>query len=216
MKRLFVNKSNTLPVFWFVLVLILSLSVLFTVLWQLDKWNSETFGIIKQVNQEAEHARKMRDAIRLREIAIQRMLNASDVFDRDEEYIRYLSYGADFVKARELLSQSKMTPEIQELNIRVKNAANYSQPYHSKLIELIIHGSAPAEELHALVKEGAKVHKQLIFLLDRLVQLQVERHQKVIAGYEESHKKMGIISAFIYAINLIVAILVIRFSGRRV
>ena len=107
MNRLSEKNNKTPPMFWFGLVLVLSLSVVFTLLWQLDKWNSETFEIIKNVNMEAEYTRKMRDVVRLREIAIQHMLNASDVFDRDEERIRYLSYGAEFYRQKTCLINQK-------------------------------------------------------------------------------------------------------------
>jgi diguanylate cyclase (GGDEF)-like protein len=215
MKRLFVNDTESLTTFGFGLVLALSLSVVFIVLWQLDKWNSETFELIKEVNLEAEYTHKMRDAVRLREISIQHMLNSNDIFDRDEEHLKFLSYGAQFAQAREELSRMQMTAEIQVLHDRLKDAVNYSKPYHEKLIELIIHSKASAQELRAIAIEGAKATQQIVILLDRLVQLQYDRHAQVMLGYEKSYNKVGILSAAIYAASLIIAVFVVRLSSSR-
>jgi len=215
MKRLFVNGTESLTTFGFGLVLVLSLTVVFSVLWQLDKWNAETFGLIREVSLEAEYTHKMRDSVRLREITIQHMLNTTDIFNRDDERLKYLSYGAEFAQAREQLYKMQMTPEIRTLHERLKDAINYSQPFNDKLIELLVHGKTPASELRAIAQEGAKAQQKIVVLLDRLVQLQFDRNQQVMEGYEKSHSKIGIISASIYAASLIIAVFVVRLSSSR-
>jgi len=215
MKRLFVNDTESLTTFGFGAVLALGLSVVFIVLWQLDKWNSDTFNLIKEVNLESEYTHKMRDTVRLRELAIQHMLNATDIFDRDEENLKFLAYGAEFAQAREQLSKMQTTSEIRELQERLKNAVNYSQPFQEKLVELLIHGKAPAQDLRAIAQEGAKATQQIVILLDRLVQLQHDRHTQVMAGHEKSYSKAAIISAAMYIASLIIAIFIVRLSTHR-
>jgi len=215
MKRLFVNDAESLTTFGFGVVLALGLSVVFIVLWQLDKWNSDTFDLIKEVNLESEYTHKMRDTVRLRELAIQHMLNATDIFDRDEEKLKFLAYGAEFARAREQLSKMQTTAEIRRLHERLKDAVNYSQPFQEQLVELLIHGKASAQDLRAIAQEGAKTTQQIVVLLDLLVKLQHDRHAQVMAGYEESHNKAAIISAVIYIVSLIIAISVIRLSTHR-
>lgn len=215
MKQRFSMDIELLTTFGFGLVLALSLTVMFTVLWQLDKWNSETFSLIKEVNLEAEYTHKMRDVVRLREIAIQHMLNTNDIFDRDDEHLKYLAYGAEFAEAREQLSRLRMNSEIKVLHERLRDAVNYSKPFHNKLIEMLIHGKSSAQELRAIAVEGAKAHQQIVVLIDRLIQLQRDRHQQVIAGFEKSYNKVSIITALVYAISLLIAVVVIWLSSKR-
>ena len=215
MKRLFVNDTDSLTTVGLGVVLVLTLAVVFTVLWQLDKWNSDTFEIIKEVNQEAEYTHKLRDIVRLREIAIQHMLNAEDAFARDEIFLKYLSYGGEFVRAKNKLRETKMTPEILILHGQLREAINYSQPYHEKLIELLNKGRMSDKQLRAIAKEGAKAQQHVVSLLDHLVQLQQDRHHQVIIGYEESRSKIGIISALTYVTSLVISLFVVRSSSRR-
>jgi diguanylate cyclase (GGDEF)-like protein len=215
MKRLFINDMESLTTFGFGLVLVLSLSVVFAVLWQLDTWDKETFSLVKDVSMEAKYTHQMRDAVRKRTISIQRMLNDEDVFDRDAESLKFMAYATEFAEARKVLFQMRSTPEILELNKRISDAVNYAKPFHEKLVELLIHGNAPKNELKAISREGGKAAQKVVLLLDRLVDLQQAHYEKAIADHEESQKKFGIIAASVYAGSLIIAIFVVRLTTHR-
>jgi len=214
MKRLFVNDTGSLTIFGFGVV-VLGLSVVFIVLYQLDKRNSDAFKLIKEAKLESEYTYKMRDTVRLRELSIQHMLNATDISERDKERLKFLAYGTEFAQARDQLSKTHTAAEIRALHERLNDAVNYAQPFQKKLIELLIQGKAPAQNLTVAAQESVKATQQIVALLDRLLQLQYQRHAQAIAGYEKSHSKMGIISAAIYISSLIIAIFIVRLSGRR-
>ena len=215
MKRLFVKDMDSLTARGFVLVLFLSLAIVFTVLWQLDKWNTETFSLVKEISLEAELTHRMRDAVRKREISIQHMLNNDDKFNRDEESMRFLAYGAEYAEARNKLLQMKSTPEMRELDNRIREAVNYAKPIHEEFIELLVYGDATQKELRALSRKGAKAAEEVVILLDQLVNLQQARYDNVIAEHEASQKKVGIITAIVYVASLIIAIFVARLTTHR-
>jgi len=215
MKRLIVNDMESLTTFGFGLVLTLSLLVMVTVLWQLDKWSVETFDLVKDVSIEAKYTHQMRDAVRKREISIQRMLNDEDVFDRDDESLRFMAYATEFAEARSKLQQMKNTPEILDLYKRINDAINYAGPFHEKLVELLVHGNAPKDELKAISHEGAKAAQKVVILLDRLVDFQHAHYEKVIEKHEASQEKVVAITATVYAVSLIIAIFVVRLTTNR-
>lgn len=215
MKKLFLNDMESLTTFGFGLVLALTLTIVFIVLWQLDKWNTQTFELIREVNLESKYTHTMRDAVRMREISIQRMLNATDIFDRDEEHLKYLNHGANYAQARNELQALKTTPEIHELNKRLQDAIAYSKPYHDRLIEVIMHGDLSKKELRGIATEGAKGQEKVVKLLDRLIELQQDRYEQVLLAHEESRKKVALITAAVYAASLIISVFVVRFSTHR-
>lgn len=215
MKQLFSKNIELLIISKFGMVLAICLIIAISVLWHLDKWNSETFDVIKKVNMETEYTNVMRYSVKLREIAIQHMLNSNDVFDRDEERLKYLSYGSDFVKARKKLMAIETTVDMHELHKRITDAINYSQPFHQRLIELLMQKKASTQELRSIVKEGAKAQKQVVMLVDQLVRLQSERYQSVINNHEQAIEKVGVISITIYIVSLIIALVIVRFTTSR-
>ncbi len=215
MKRLLLNDMESLTTLGFGLVLVLSLTVVFTVLWQLDKWNTETFELVKEISLEAELTHQMRDAVRKREISIQHMLNDDDRFNRDEENLRFMAYAAEYAVARNKLLKMKSNVEIRELNERIRDTVNYAKPIHEKFIELLVYGNASQEELRALSRKGAKAAEKVVTLLDQLVDLQYARYADVIADHEKAQKKVGVITFIVYAASLIIAIFFVRLTTHR-
>ena len=215
MKRLFFNEMETLTTAGFAAVITLALGVIVLTLWQLDQWNRKSVDLILDASLEAEYTHKMRDAVRKRELSIQHMMNVDSVFERDEEYMRYLGYGAEFANARASIQLMKSTEKIREQYQKLQESVTYAQPYHDRLAELMVHGDMSDEDIYAIAAAGIKSQEKIIFILDGLVQLQRERNASIVEQYENKRKIVLMMTVVIFVISIIIAIVVIRLSTKK-
>ena len=214
MKRFFVNEMESLTSVGFAIVILLTLLGAATAMWRLDSWNNEIFGLVARISDEAEYTHVMRDVIRKREISIQRMLSTSDRFERDEEYVRFTSYAAEYALAREKLERLVATPEIREQFQRVQTAINYTQPFHEQLTEALIHGDMEMSDIRTLAVEGSRAQEKVVVLLDRLVNMQRERHLLAVAEYQHTRRQIMFLNVLIYIVSIVIAIIVVKQSTR--
>ena len=214
MKRFFVNEMESLTSVGFTVVILLTMLGAAMALWRLDSWNEEVFGLVTRVSDEAEYTHIMRDVLRKRELSIQRMLGTSDRFERDEEYLRFTSYAAEYATAREKLEGMMATPDIRDQFQRVQAAINYAQPFHEQLTEALIHGNLETTEIHAIAVEGSKAQEKVILLLDRLVSMQRERHLQAVEAYQNTRRQILSLNVLLYLVSVVIAVVVVRQSTR--
>ena len=172
MKRIQMKELGILRGYSFRLAVVASLILIFAMLWQFNLQNRKQFALLMMASAEAEFSHKMRDSVRLRQLSIQRMLNARDVFDQDEEYQRYQAYGSEFLMARNRLNFHNDTVEIRTTYQKLLDAVNIAQPYHDYTIESIMFGSMSNEKLWEIANRGSAAMQDVLVILDRLVDLQ--------------------------------------------
>ncbi|MDQ1363672.1 MAG: hypothetical protein QG652_1534 [Pseudomonadota bacterium] len=215
MKRFFVNEMESLTSLGFATVILLTMIAAAMALWRLDSWNEEVFGLVSHVTAEAEYTHTMRDVIRKREISIQRMIATDDRFARDEEYVKFSGYAAEYAQARENLENLITSPEIREHYQRVQEAINYTKPFHEQLTEALIHGNMPATDIRALTVEGSKAQQKVVVLLDRLVGMQRERRQQMEEDYHQTRRQILVLTVLVYLASIVIAVMVVRKSTSR-
>jgi diguanylate cyclase (GGDEF)-like protein len=215
MKRFFVNEMESLTSVGFATVILLTMLGVSVALWRLDAWNEEVFELVTRVSLEAEYTHTMHDVIRKRELSIQRMLATNDRFERDDEYVRFTSYAADYALAREKLEGMITSPAIREHYQRVQDAINYTQPFHEQLTEALIHGNLDASEIRAIAQEGSKAQEKVMVLLDRLVSMQLERQQQVVEDYRHTRRQILFLTVLVYLVSIVIAVIVVRQSTQR-
>jgi diguanylate cyclase (GGDEF)-like protein len=215
MKRFFFNEMESLTGVGFAVVMALNLIAVTAGLWTLDRWNEQAFGLITKVADNAEYTHRMRNAIRLRELSVQRMISSRDRFERDDEYVRFLSYAADYADAREKLESMETSGEIREHFQRVQDAINYTQSFHEQLTEALIHGNLPDADVQNIAREGARAMQKVVVLLDRLVDLQRSHYTQVVSDYQQARQRILFGTIAIYIISLLVSLAVVRKSGDR-
>jgi diguanylate cyclase (GGDEF)-like protein len=196
-------------------VILLTMLGVSVALWRLDAWNEEVFELVTRVSLEAEYTHTMHDVIRKRELSIQRMLATNDRFERDDEYVRFTSYAADYALAREKLEGMITSPAIREHYQRVQDAINYTQPFHEQLTEALIHGNLDASEIRAIAQEGSKAQEKVMVLLDRLVSMQLERQQQVVEDYRHTRRQILFLTVLVYLVSIVIAVIVVRQSTQR-
>ncbi len=215
MKWAFRNEMQSLTALGFTVVLALSVVAAGTVLWQLDKWSRHSFRLVLDASMESEYVHIMRDYIRKREISILKMLNTRDVFERDEERLRFFGYAAEYAIARQSIQALPTTPEMKQLYDDIQQAVIQAQPFHEELVDAIVLGDLEDEALRDLAQEGRMLQQGVLRLLNKMVSLQRERHQSIVKDFEQTQNRIALLTALTFVVSIIVAVIVIRISTQR-
>ncbi|TNF33315.1 MAG: diguanylate cyclase [Gammaproteobacteria bacterium] len=215
MKRFLGNEMQSLTALGFGVVLALSIVAAATVLWQLDRWSRDAFRLVLDASKESEYVHIMRDSIRKREISILKMMNTEDVFERDEERLRFYAYAAEYAQAREEMQNLPTTPEMQELFLEIQQSISQSQPYNEYLVDEIVQGDLEPDALRELSQQGRSLQQKVLRLLNKMVLLQRERHHAMVRDFEKTQNRIAMLTALTFVVSIIVAFIVIRISTQR-
>lgn len=209
----FISTRSTL--FGFVAVIVLCAVIVTTLLIQVDTWSRAAFDLVKNNTEQVRLVMTMRDTVQKREMLIQRMINMKEVFDRDEEAVRFNHLAGVYANARDELLQTTVDEILLKNLSKLDEAVSYAQPYHDNLVEAMVFGGINHEVLNAIIKEGRIASASVLFLLDRLVDSQVETHINVESEYDRSRQMTLLIIALIFAVIAVVVVLALRASGRQ-
>jgi len=209
----FISTRSTL--FGFAAVIVLCAVIVATLLIQVDTWSRAAFDLVKNNTEQVRLVMTMRDTVQKREMLIQRMINMKEVFDRDEEAVRFNHLAGVYANARDKLLQTKVDEVLLKNLSKLDEAVSYAQPYHDNLVEAMVFGGINHEVLNAIIMEGRTASASVLFLLDRLVDSQVETHINVEAEYDQSRQMTLLVIALIFAAIAIIVVFALRASGRQ-
>ena len=154
------NDINTPVALGFMAILALMFSLVFVSLVQLHSINESMQKMVEVTNIKTAAANDMRDAIHLRSESLKNMQLMSDIFDRDEEHLRFTSYAGKYHSARETFSSFGMDREESELLEELKRLTRSSQPYNDKAASLLM-GETPATEIEEVIKQAAGYQQKI-------------------------------------------------------
>ena len=200
----------------FAIVLVLCVALVWILYIQIDTWSKAGFNLIKNNTQQAQLVITMRDAVQKREMSVQRMMNMPEVFDIDNESVKYNHMAAVYTHAREKLIHETQLDSAMQLSLRqIDEAVSYAQPYQNNLVEALIFEDLSKPEVEAILQEGRRAAEKVLFLLDKMVERQSHSYEKVIGDYEQSRRStlLGIIGVF--ALMLPIVIFAIRTSNKQ-
>ena len=209
----FISTRSTL--FGFAAVIVLCAVIVATLLIQVDTWSRAAFDLVKNNTEQVRLVMTMRDTVQKREMLIQRMINMKEVFDRDEEAVRFNHLAGVYANARDKLLQTKVDEVLLKNLSKLDEAVSYAQPYHDNLVEAMVFGGINHEVLNAIIMEGRTASASVLFLLDRLVDSQVETHINVEAEYDQSRQMTLLVIALIFTAIAIIVVFALRASGRQ-
>ncbi|MCW8935973.1 MAG: GGDEF domain-containing protein [Gammaproteobacteria bacterium] len=209
----FISTRSTL--FGFAAVIVLCAAIVGTLLIQVDTWSRAAFDLVKNNTEQVRLIMSMRDTVQKRELLIQRMINMKEMFDRDEEAVSFRQLAAVYADARDKLLQTKVDDLLLENLSKLDESVAYAQPYHENLVEALVFGGINDEDLKVIIKDGRVASARVLFLLDRIVESQLETHNRVEAKYEQSHQITLVVIALIFAVIGIIITLAVRTSGRQ-
>ena len=209
----FISTQSTL--LGFAAVIVLCAVIVGTLLVQVDTWSKAAFDLVKNNTEQVRLVMTMRDAVQKRELMIQRMINMKEVFDRDQEAVDFHHLSGVYAHARDELLNTNVDETLIKNLSKLDDSVAYAQPYHDNLVEAIVFGGYKDEDLKAIFKEGRSASASVLFLLDRIVDSQLETHEKVEAEYDQSRQMTLLIIALIFAVIAVVVMFALRASGKQ-
>jgi len=207
--------KSRLTLLGFVVVIFLCATVIVALLIQVDVWSKAAFNLVKNNSQQVRLIMTMRDVVQKRELAIQRMLNMKDVFDRDAESVKFQSIAAVYANAREELMRTSANEALLEKLKDVDEAVAYAYPYHENLVEALVSGDMYQDDLGEIVKQGRLAGRTVLRLLDKIVESQSSTYDIAVANYEASRQYTLFIIAIVFTVITFFVMYVLRLSGKQ-
>ncbi|MBT8122962.1 MAG: EAL domain-containing protein [Gammaproteobacteria bacterium] len=197
----------------FLTVLALMFALVSISLLQMRSSNASMENLVEHTNRKTAAAHDMRDAIRLRNVSLQSMQLASDPFERDEEYQRFIDHAGKYRRARERLVRLGMDEEETLLHTQLQQLTRTSQPYNDKASELLMSGAAP-HEIQTVITNAAGLQRIMLDKLEELVSLEQRNSEKALTAsrshYQSTRRLLVALSVFALIFLAVIAWTVIR------
>ncbi len=202
----------------FCAILVLMSLLVYVALRQLKDINNSMSNVVEETNAKMEAANSMRDSIRLRANSLKTMALTNDLFERDEEYMRFLDHSRIYREAREKLLSTNMDENEKDIHARLTNATRIAQPINEHVAQLLL-SDVSANEVIAAFADG-EVHQQVLLnMLNELVALERVSAELALRSandhYIESRNAMFILAGIALVLGLCIAVLVIRRSSAK-
>ncbi|HED35525.1 MAG TPA: GGDEF domain-containing protein [Gammaproteobacteria bacterium] len=208
-----INSRSTL--FGFIVVMLLSVALVVGLLVQLDTWSQAGFELVKKNMQQARLVLIMRSAVQQRGLVIQRMMNISDVFSRDEEASVFNRLAGEYIGARNQLMQTEPDDALLDNLRQLDKAVAYAYPYHNNLVDALVFGNHTKEELNEIIHQGLDAREKVLLLLDRIVEGQGISYEMVLDEYENSRRFTLFGVGAVFLLILFVVVFAIRASNKQ-
>lgn len=162
-------------------------------------------------------AGRMYTAARERTVSLQKMMLLTDPFERDDQWMRYGSYAAEFTAARAALLATDLTAEERGLLQRQGQLSGIAVPMQEQVMDLIRDGrTAQAQRL--LVQAAIPAQDRVLEQLKALYELQEQAASLAAAEATEQFRIarswMVALGAVTFILALVVAVMVVRHSRR--
>ncbi|MDH5469768.1 MAG: EAL domain-containing protein [Gammaproteobacteria bacterium] len=197
----------------FLTVLVLIFSLVSIALFQLQSTNDNMEHLVERTNEKTAAANDMRDAVLQRTNSLKSMQLTSDIFERDEEYQRFISHGGKYRRARERLVSLGMDEQEASLHDELQQLTRTTQPYSENASELLMSDAAEAA-LAPVFRNAVTLQGIMLEKLDELIAIERRNTEDALAvsrGHFSSTRQLLIaLSVFALLLFVIVTGLVIR------
>jgi len=178
-------------------------------MYQMRDTNRSMSELVHTNQSKVEFAHQMRDAIRLREIGLNKMLALEDAFAQEEELIRFYENAGVYRIARLKLLELPMDNEEHAIHEQLTSAVRIAQPLNDKAAEQIADGTS-RKILKESLNAASRQQQVLLGLLNNLVGIQIQRARNAVVeggkNYDHSLYIVIIFGTFI----IIGALLIVR------
>ena len=186
-------------------------------LYQLNSVNT-SMSVVSVNNAKITLALAMRDAIRLRALAINKMLATADYFKRDSELLKFYDYAQSYRDARDQLVAMDLDRRESDIIEKLTQQAKITQPVLRDIAELLMENQLPADFNRRFV-QATQMQETLFELLDQSIALQREYANHAVAAaqtkYEYTVVSLMMVLALLLSIGVVVAQIVVRYvSGK--
>jgi signal transduction histidine kinase len=167
--------------------IIMVLLVVLMLLWSQSVGNhSERLHQVANEERKLELITAMQDAAYRRAIALHRMAEVNDPFQRDEELIRFRQLFVSFVDARDEFVSAGLTQEEQAAWNEARDMLKIGGPAQNKVALLLMDGK-DQEASRILTQTVVPIQDQFMQTLDKLIEIQDGRVNSVLSAAKEEN-----------------------------
>lgn len=178
-------------------------------LYQLNATKHSISTIVEVGNEKIALAIKMRDAIRLRALATQRIASTSDYFKRDQELQNFYQYSGMYRDARGKLVSMDMTVEEKQIHDTLQRLTRLAQPINREAAEMLLMDPLP-DNFSELHEKAIGIQNQLLGLLDQFVKLQEDYSKQLVEGAREKYESTVIMMIAVVGLILLIGSIIAR------
>ncbi len=199
-------------------ILALVFSLVSASLVQLQSINDSMLEMVEISNIKMAAADDMRDAIHLRSESLKTMHLLSDIFDRDEEHLRFISLAGKYRSARNTLSGLGIDLEESEILEELKQLTRSSQDYSENAANLLM-SEAPAAETDAVMKQASESQQKAIASIEALINLEKYQTEQALKAsrlhYSGTRHHLLVLAVIALLFSLLVARTIITRTARK-
>ncbi len=197
----------------FLTVLVLIFSLVSIALFQLQLTNDNMEHLVERTNEKTAATNDMRDALLQRTNSLKSLQLTGDIFERDEEYQRFISHDVKYRRARERLVSLGMDEREASLHDELQQLTRTTQPYSENASELLMSDASEAA-LAPVFKNAVTLQGIMLEKLDELIAMERRNTEDALAvsrGHFSSTRQLLIaLSVCALLLFVIVTGLVIR------
>jgi len=177
---------------------------------QISKANDNIAQVIESNNIKTALYYEMRNTARERIISLHRMLETSDAFKRDEEWIKHSALAGKFIGAWQRLRELPRTREENLLFEKLLHTLQITQPVQTRLVNQLMAGNEV--RARAMMETAAEAQEASLLYIERLVKAQQQRSkqnlQEAHSAYQSTVQYLVLISITILVFGGIIALLI--------
>ncbi|MGD8560223.1 MAG: histidine kinase dimerization/phospho-acceptor domain-containing protein, partial [Gammaproteobacteria bacterium] len=160
---------------------------------------------------------KMRASARERTVILQRMILLDDPFDRDEEFMRFNHFGAEFAKARISYLDTNLSETEKGLLEKQGNISTIAVPLQNKVVDLVATGDIE-DARTLLTDEAVPLQDRVLATLTELHELNQQNARRMVNeatfAYHNARLWMLIGTAVAIAIVILLGIVIFIRAGQ--
>lgn len=210
--------SHYLVAIGFFIVLLLMLVTLFIVLNQFQSVNRTMAILVEETNAKTQAANSMRDSIRLRSNSLKKMRLLSDIFDRDDELLRFYGYAGIYREAHETLLTHTLDESERNILQRLTALTRSAQPANNKAASMLM-DSSPNVVLLPALHQAESLQTELLGVLDGLVKIENRIAKEALESTNEHNQRVRIILFLLIGtavfISSLIAFFVIQINSQK-
>ena len=210
------QKDNTKSIlrFGFAAIILLLLIVATYSLYRTDRLTQRLISVVEINSKKTELANRLHDTVNNRWISLRRMVATNDIFERDEELLRFYATVRPFEEARKGLLDLPLSDEEQQIIQDLSSTSRNAQPIIRKFVEdLMTQEQAPVASMLAQIKYK---QDQVIEIVNRLGG-QIKREAlQAVSDTKDDLSQTYVVMSILTVTIIMLAITIARFVSHYV
>ena len=208
------NNSKKLILLGFASILVLSFFMSLSMLYQFKIMRDKVNSQFDLNHQKSELVYTMRDAIRLRAINLRNMANMEDIFERDEELLRFNENAGRYAEARHILNEMDISFEEKQLHKELHEAVTKSQPLNTQAAEILLSEEFSLEYVKKVLNHAFNSQEAVLGILDKLVAMQQSQFHETLDEFDENYDSAINLLIVTGIFVTLIVILIMQFLSR--